>query len=56
MSKIEELYDLYLDEGLLTEAVSLSDFKNADEDQRDQLYSLAKDNNLISEDIVDFTT
>jgi hypothetical protein len=56
MSKIEELYDLYLDEGLLTKAVSLSDFKNADEDQRDQLYSLAKDNNLISEDIVDFTT
>ena len=56
MSKIEELYDLYLDEGLLTEAVSFSDFKNADENQRDQLYSLAKDNNLISEDIVDFTT
>ena len=44
MRKLEELYELYIDKGLLTEAVSLSDFKNADEDQVSQLYTAAKDN------------
>jgi hypothetical protein len=45
--KLEQIYQLYLDNGLLTEATSFSTFSNASDTQRQQLFSLGQDNGLF---------
>ena len=42
MDKIEQLYNFYLDKGLISPAISLDKFKASSPDQQQQLYSLGK--------------
>tara|TARA_R110000850_G_scaffold212539_1_gene338274 strand:+ start:434 stop:694 length:261 start_codon:yes stop_codon:yes gene_type:complete len=47
MDKIEELYNLYLEEGLITEATTIDNFRMADGSQQGQLFELGKSNGLF---------
>ncbi len=49
MDKIEQLYKLYLEQGLITSATTIEMFSNADDDARNQLYELGKENDLFTE-------
>ena len=47
MDKIQELYNLYLEQGLITEATSIDDFRMASGGQQGQLFELGKSNGLF---------
>ena len=49
MDKIEQLYKLYLEQGLITSATTIEMFSNADDNARTQLYELGKENDLFTE-------
>jgi hypothetical protein len=48
MDKIEQLYKLYLEQGLITSATSLENFSGASDEQRTELYKLGGTKNLFS--------
>jgi hypothetical protein len=48
MDKVEQLYNLYLQKGLITSATTLDMFRTANEQQQSSLYSLGKKNSLFS--------
>ena len=48
MDKLDSLYQLYLDNGLLSSKTSINQFKEADVNIQEKLYQLGKDNNLFS--------
>ena len=48
MDKIEQLYNLYLQKGIITSATTLDMFRSANEQQQSSLYDLGKKNNLFS--------
>ena len=52
MDKLQQLYNLMLEQGLLTSDISLQQFRDADESQKDALYSLSLDNGIITPDAV----
>ena len=55
MDKREQLYKLYRESGLLSDAISLEQFMSADSKQQEQLYKIGKQNGLIqSTDITTF--
>ena len=55
--KLQKLYQLYVDEGLITDATPIEKFAAADDSQIDALYTLGKNNNLFqSTDIETFKT
>ena len=55
MDKIEQLYNLYTEQGLISSATSLEDFLAADDDIKDKLYELGSDEELfITTSIDDF--
>lgn len=47
MDKIEQLYNLYLSKGLITEATTLEKFQSANTEQATKLYDLGKKNGLF---------
>ena len=47
MDKIEQLYNLYLEQNIITDATSLEDFRAANSDQQGQLYDLGVKKNLF---------
>lgn len=47
MDKIEQLYNLYLQNGIITSATSLDMFRTANEQQQNSLYELGKQKNLF---------
>jgi hypothetical protein len=47
MDKIQELYNLYLSKGLITEATTLEKFQSANTEQASKLYDLGKKNGLF---------
>ena len=49
MDKIDQLYKLYLEQGLITSATTIEMFSDADDDARNQLYELGKENDLFAE-------
>jgi hypothetical protein len=49
MDKIEQLYKLYLEEGLITSATTIEMFSNADDTAKGQLYDLGRENDLFAE-------
>ncbi len=51
--KLQQLYDLYLNEGLLTEATPFEVFSQADENQINSLYELGKNQGLFETTTVD---
>jgi hypothetical protein len=53
MDKVEQLYNLYLEKKLITNATSLEKFRSAGADQQDALYNLGKKNNLFKETTFD---
>jgi len=53
MDKIEQLYNLYLQKGLISSAVTLDIFRAANDQQQASLYDLGKKNNLFSSASVD---
>jgi hypothetical protein len=55
MDKIEQLYNLYLERGLITSATTLEKFRAANEQQQAALYDLGKQNSLFqSSDLAAF--
>ena len=55
MDKIEQLYNLYTEQGLISSATSLEDFAAADDDIKDKLYELGSGEELfITTSIDDF--
>jgi hypothetical protein len=53
MDKVEQLYNLYLEKKLITNATSLEKFRSAGADQQDALFNLGKKNNLFKETTFD---
>src|SRR6056300_309929 len=45
--KLKQIYDLYLDQGIITEKVSFDMFASADDSKMQQLYDLGKDRGLF---------
>ena len=55
MDKLQQLYNLYLDQGIITEAVSFEEFSNINENQQQQLFDLGKQSGLfVTATIEDF--
>ena len=48
MDKVEQLYNLYLQKGLISKAVTLDDWRNVNPDQQAKLFQLGKSKNLFS--------
>ena len=48
MDKVEQLYNLYLQNGLISKAVTLDDWRNVNPDQQAKLFQLGKSKNLFS--------
>lgn len=48
MDKLQQVYDLYLSQGLLSDNISFEQFSAADEEQQNKLYTLGKENGLFS--------
>jgi RNA polymerase-interacting CarD/CdnL/TRCF family regulator len=56
MDKLQQLYNLYLDQGIITEAVSFEEFSNINENQQQQLFDLGKQSGLfVTATIEDFS-
>jgi hypothetical protein len=51
--KAQKLYDLYLSQGLITEATSFDRFSSATPDQQEKLYELGKSEGLFESATVD---
>lgn len=57
MDKIQDIYNLYLSKGLITDKTSLDSFRSANTEQQQKLYDLGKNNNLFAKtDISQFQT
>ena len=57
MDKVEQLYNLYLQNGLISDAISLDVFRSADLDQQKKLFELGKEEGLFEASTVeDFTS
>ncbi len=52
MDKIQQLYSLMIDNGLLTSDITLDKFRGADESQQQQLYNLSLNSGIITADKV----
>lgn len=52
MDKIQQLYNLMIDNGLLTSDITLEKFRGADESQQQQLYNLSLNSGIITADKV----
>ena len=52
MDKIQQLYNLMIDNGLLTSDITLDKFRGADESQQQQLYNLSLNSGIITADKV----
>ena len=52
MDKLQQLYDLMLEQGLLTSDISLEQFRSADDSQKDALYNLSLNEGIITPDAV----
>ena len=52
MDKLQQLYDLMLEQGLLTSDISLEQFRSADDSQKDALYNLSLNEGIITPDVV----
>ena len=46
--KIEKLYNLYLEKGIISEAISLDKFKTSDKSQQQKLFDLGKSEGLFT--------
>lgn len=53
MDKLQQLYNLYLDQGIITEAVSFEEFSGINENQQEQLFNLGKQSGLFVTTTVD---
>ena len=47
MDKVEQIYNLYLNNGLISDAISLDVFRSADLDQQQKLFELGKEKGLF---------
>ena len=57
MDKVEQLYNLYLQNGLISDAISLDIFRSANLDQQNKLFELGKEEGLFQTSTVeDFTS
>ena len=57
MDKVEQLYNLYLDNGLISDAISLDVFRSADLDQQNKLFELGNQEGLFqTSTLEDFTS
>ena len=57
MDKVEQLYNLYLDNGLISDDISLDVFRSADLDQQNKLFELGNQEGLFQTSTVeDFTS
>lgn len=45
--KLKQIYDLYLDQGIITEKVSFDMFASADDSKMQQLYDIGKERGLF---------
>ena len=48
MDKLEQLYNLYVDKGILTSQTTLDQFKDSDVDIQSKLYDLGKNKGLFN--------
>ena len=53
MDKLQQLYNLYLDQGIITEAVSFEEFSGINKNQQEQLFDLGKQSGLFVTTTVD---
>ena len=53
-NQLEQVYNLYLSKGLISDAIDLNKFTEIDDNQRQQLYDLGKNKGLF--DTTDFGT
>ena len=52
MDKLQQLYDLMLEQGLLTSDISLEQFRSADDSQQEALYNLSLNEGIITPGVV----
>lgn len=53
MDKLQQLYNLYLDQGIITEAISFEEFSGINQNQQEQLFDLGKQSGLFVTNTVD---
>lgn len=53
MDKLQQLYNLYLEQGIITEAISFEEFSGINQNQQEQLFDLGKQSGLFVTNTVD---